>query len=214
MTKRTIQFYGQGLSPDTVEITVTLQGQTVFSGSVFTALDILPADELPVLFSINTLDVADQGSFPITVTPTVGNVIMSSVLANYTLVINPIFTPAQWEIITDPNKSAETKEIISSLANPPFSEAEQEILNNPETPQSEKDAIFAAHGVSYTVSSGADGFTDDFWEGDSRTNVTINGVVPAEPPTPRPENLEGDWGYLVPNNQTMAFDLNVIAGVE
>lgn len=214
MTQRTIQFYGQGLGSGTAEITVTFQGQTVYTGPVPTAPNILPPSNQYLLFSINTLEVADQGSFPVTVTPTVEDVNMTYVLANYTSIINPIFTPAQWEIITDPSKSAETKEIISSLATPPFNEAEQEILNNPETPQSEKDAIFAAHGVSYTVSSGPDGFTDDFWEGDSRTNVTIDGVVPAEPPTPRPENFQGDWPYRVPNNQTMAFDLNVIAGVE
>jgi hypothetical protein len=139
---------------------------------------------------------------------------MTYVLANYTRIINPIFTPEQWEIITDPSKQDETKEIISSLANPLFSEAEQEVLDNPETPQSEKDAILAAHAVSYTVSTGADGFSDNFWEGDSRTNVTINGEALPYPPVPRPENFQGDWPYPVPNNQTMTFDLNLEAGIE
>lgn len=214
MTKRTIQFYGQGLGSGTAEITVTFQGQTVYSGPVPTAPTILAPNNQYLLFSVSTLEVADQGSFPVTVTPTVEDVNMTYVLANYTRIINPIFTPEQWEIITDPSKQDETKEIISSLANPLFSEAEQEVLDNPETPQSEKDAILAAHAVSYTVSTGADGFSDNFWEGDSRTNVTINGEALPYPPVPRPENFQGDWPYPVPNNQTMTFDLNLEAGIE
>lgn len=214
MTQRTIQFYGQGLGSATAEITVTLQGQTVFSGPVSTAPDILPPDQIPVLFSLNNFAVTDQGSFPITITPTVGDVVVSKVLANYTLIINPVYTWDQWEIITDPSQQEQALEIISSLANPPFSEAELAVLVDPNTTQAERDAILAAHGVSYTVNTGADGFSDDFWEGDSRTNVTIDGQVPFEPPTPRPDNFEGDWGYVVPNDQVMTFDFNLTAGVE
>ena len=214
MAKRTVQFYGQGLGPDTTEITVTFQGQTVFSGPVPTFLGILPPEEIPVLFSINDLDVTDQGSFAVTVTPTAQEVIVSKVLANYTLIINPIYSWEQWEIITDSSKQEQALAIISSLANPPFTDAEIEILVNPDSTQQERDAILEAHGVSYTVSTGPTGFSDDFWDGDSRTNVTINGETPPEPPTPRPDNLQGDWGYLVPNNEIMAFDFNIEAGLE
>lgn len=214
MTQRTIQFYGQGLGSGTAEITVTFQGQTVYNGPIPTAPDVLPPAEMPVLFSINTLNVTDSGTFAVTITPTVEEVVVANVLANYTLIINPIYSWQEWEIITDPSKQEQALEIISSLANPPFSESELAILSNPDSTQQERDAILAAHGVSYTVSSGPDVFLDDFWDGDSRTNVTINGQIPPSPPVPRPENLEGDWTYYVPTNQTMAFDFNLEAGLE
>lgn len=214
MTQRTIKFYGQGLASGTAEITVTLQGQTVFSGPVYTSPDILAPEHIPVLFSLNNFAVTDQGSFPITITPTVGDVVVSKVLANYTLIINPVYTWDQWEIITDPSQQEQALEIISSLANPPFSEAELAVLVDPNSTQAERDAILAAHGVSYTVNTGSTGFSDDFWEGDSRTNVTVGGQVPPEPPTPRPGDLQGDWGYVVPNNQVMTFNFNLTAGVE
>lgn len=214
MTKRTIQFYGQGWGVNTTEITATFQGQTVYTGPVPTFSDVLPQNEMPVLFSVDSLDVTDQGAFAVTITPTSGDLVVSYVLANYTLIINPIYSWEQWEIITDSSKQAQALEIISSLANPPFSDAEIEILVNPESTQQERDAILAAHGVSYTVSTGPTGFSVAIWDSDSRTNVTINGEVPIAPPVPRPANLQGDWVYYVLANQPMAFDLNIVAGLE
>jgi hypothetical protein len=214
MTQRTIQFYGQGLGENPAEITVTFQGQTVFSGPVPTAPSILsPESEQFLLFSVNALDVTDAGSFAVTVTPTVESVVMSYVLANYTLIINPVYTWEQWEIITDSSKQDQALEIISSLATPPFTEAELAVLTNPDSTIEERDAILEAHGVAYTLSTGADGFSDDFWQGDSRANVTLDGV-PEPTPEPRPAGEEGDWGYVVPSGKVIAFDLNVEAGVE
>ena len=190
MTKRTIQFYGQGLGSATTEIIATFQGQTVYSGPVPTASTILAPNNQYLLFSVDALDVTDQGSFAVTITSTVEDVNMTYVLANYTLIINPVYTWEQWEIISDPSKKEQGLEIISSLASPPFTEAELAVFVDPNTTREERDAILAAHGVSYTVSTGPDGFSDKCWS--------------TEPQMPE----------LMSTNQTLEFELNLEAGIE
>jgi hypothetical protein len=215
MTTRTLNFYGQGWGPTTAEITVTLAGQTVYQGPIPTIPEQPPTNhfEAKLLFSVTTLDVTDQGAFLMTVTPTVGNVVMSTILTNYVPVPNPVYSPEQWEIVTDPAKSQESYAIITSLANPPFSEAELAVLVDPNSTNQERDAILAAHGVEYMVSSESDGFYDLFWQGDCRTNVTINDV-PQATPDPRPDGLAGDWVWVVYNNSLLSYTLNLDAGLE
>lgn len=213
MTTRTFQFYGQGWGPTTAEITVTLAGQTIYSGPIPT-IPQKPSFVEPVfLFTASALDVTDQGAFAMTVKPTVGGVIMSQIYANYVAVPNPIYTPEQWAIVTDPSKQAESYAIISSLANPPFSSAEVDVLNSSSSTDAEKNAILAAHGVQYITSTGPTGFEDLFWQGDCRTNVTIDGV-PQYTPQPRPDGYAGDWSWAVNNNSVLAYDLNLDAGLE
>jgi hypothetical protein len=103
MTARTFQFYGQGWGSQTAEITVTLAGQTLYSGPIPT----IPNQPFPLidsvlLFSASALDVSDQGEFNVSVTPTVGNVDLGTILTNYVAIANPIYTPEQWAIVTDP----------------------------------------------------------------------------------------------------------------
>jgi hypothetical protein len=213
MTTRTFQFYGQGWGPTTAEITVTLAGQTIYSGPIPTVPQ-KPSPVVPVfLFTASVLDVTDQGTFAMTVQPTVGEVFMSQIFANYVAVQNPIYTPEQWAIITDPSKQAESHEIISSLAQPPFSPAEVDVLNSSTSTDAEQNAILVAHGVQYMTSTGSDGFEDLFWQGDCRTNVTINGV-PQQTPQPRPDGYTGDWSWAVNNNSVLAYDLNLDPGLE
>lgn len=217
MTTRTFQFYGQGWGSTTAEITVTLAGQTVYSGPIPTVPEkpvTTPGVFNPVLlFSVSTLAVSDQGGFTMTVQPTVGNVIMSQIYANYVPVPNPIYSPEQWAIITDPSKQAESYGIISSLATPAFSSAEIDVLNSSTSTDTERNAILEAHGVQYMVSTGPSVFEDLFWQGDCRTNVTIDGVAQTTP-QPRPDGYVGDWNWVVNNNSILQYTLNINIGLE
>lgn len=214
MTARTFQFYGQGWGQQTAEITVTLAGQTLFSGPIPTVPEQpVPLTNPVLLFSASALDVSDQGAFSMTVTPTVGNVEWVKILTNYVSVANPIYTPEQWAIITDPAQQQESYAIINSLASPPFSASELGVLQDPNSTEEEKNAILAAHGVSYMVSTGPAGFSSYFWPGDCRTNVTIDGA-PGPAPVPRPEDAIGDWNYSVYTDRTLSCTFNINAGLE
>lgn len=214
MTARTFQFYGQGWGPQTAEITVTLAGQTLYSGFIPTVPDQpVPLVDPVLLFSASALDVSDQGTFNVTVTPTVGNVAMGTILTNYVAIANPIYTPEQWTIVTDPAQEQQGYDIINSLASPPFSPSELGVLQDPASTVEEKNAILAAHGVAYTVSTGADEFSDCFWQGDCRSNLTIDGV-PVSAPIPRPDELTGDWVWSINTGQLCTFTFNMNAGLE
>lgn len=91
MTNRTVQVYGQATkngNPTTGNITATLNGNTVFSGSV-------PASIAPsILFSFE-VDMALEGSIPMTVTIENCDVYMGGMLVNYCNegAVEPIPTP-------------------------------------------------------------------------------------------------------------------------
>jgi len=211
MTTRTFQFYGQGWGPETTEITVTLNGQTIFSGAIPTVPErppTAPGTLTPVLlFTGGEIDTAITGAFPMTVTVTAGNVIMCDIMGNYILVPNPIYTSAEWAVVTDPNQPEAAQAIIVSKANPPFSAEQIAVLDTYALWSPEAQALCAEHQCELYV-SGPAYFSDAIYDGDSRTNVIINGV-PQTTPDPRPDGLGGDWFWEVPTNQVMAFDLNI-----
>ena len=222
MTARTFQFYGQGWGPQTAEITMTSDGITIYSGPIPT----VPAEPLLIpgvgtptvlLFTTSILDVSDQGQFPVVITPTVGNVVVGKILANYVPIPNPIYTPEQFDIMTDPAKQDQIGKVYESLATPPFSVAEKAVLTDPATTEEERKAILAAHGVEYLpacfVSGGPDIFSTGFWEGDCKSQLAIDGIL--QPlPDPRPEYLSGNWDWTITTGQVLTFTLNVKVGLE
>jgi hypothetical protein len=222
MTARTFQFYGQGWGPQTAEITVTSNGITVYSGPIPT----VPAEPLVIpgvgtptvlLFTSSILNVSDQGQFPVVITPTVGNMVIGKILANYVPIPNPIYTPEQYDIMTYPAKQDQIGKVYESLATPPFSTAEIAVLSDPATTEEERRAILVAHGVEYLpacmVSSGPDSFGAGFWPGDCKSQLAIDGIL--QPlPDPRPEYLFGNWDWIITTGQVLTFTFNVRAGLE
>ena len=211
MTTRTFQFYGQGWGSETAEITVTLNGQTIFSGAIPTVPErppITPGALDPVLlFTGGEIDTTQTGLFPMTVTATKGNVVMCEVLGNYVLVPNPIYTPEQWAVVTDWTQPEAAQVIIVSKANPAFTAEEIDVLDNYALYSPEAQAICAEHQCELYV-SGPEYFSAAFNNGDSRYDVVIDGV-PQTTPEPRPEGLGGDWYWEVETNQTMTYNLNI-----
>jgi len=222
MTNRTLQFYGKGFGNDPVTISATVNGNLVYSGTISTEPQPLPFTwydwydpDLYVPLFTTQVPVEFSGNFPVQIAVTSGlGAKISEILANYAYVPNPVFTPEQFAIISGPDwNSPEAQNIIISLANPPFTSEEIAVWTNPDTPEIEINALLTAHGVSEYVSGGSDYYADSFWPGDSRTNVTLN-ENPVSPPVPRPTGLEGDWTWNVPVDSTLAFDLNINAGLE
>jgi hypothetical protein len=216
MTNRTIQFYGQGFGTTAAEISVTANGSQVFDGPVSTLDQPMPSnprwplDQSEILFSIE-VPVEFQGTVPMEITVNSGSgILFMAEFANYVPVPNPVYTPEQFAIVTSPDSGQEGLDIIASLANPPFTQEEIDILANPNTPEAEYRALLAIHNVSIYVSSGDQEFGDNFWPGDSRTNVTINGIPGSADRLP---GESGDWIWPVSVASTIAFTLNIDAGL-
>ena len=215
MTNRTIQFTGQGFGTSPVTVSVTANGASVYSGTVPAVDQPLPSSwynpaQYVILFNMS-LPVDFAGNFPMTVTVTSGTgILLATVLANYVPVPNPVYTPEQFAIVTSPDSGQEGLDIIASLANPLFTQEEIDILANPDTPEAEYRALLATHNVSIYVSSGDQEFGDWIWPGDSRTNVTINGIPGS---ADRLSGESGDWIWPVPVTSTLAFTLNINAGL-
>lgn len=210
MVTRTIQFLGQGYGNSPASVTVTANGNSVFSGTVDTIDAPVPdmpnfdlQSEMKVLFTMD-VDSAFSGEIPMTCQVTNSTILFAQVFANYSEIPNPAMTAAQYSYIT--NNKAERKGlyIYEAIASPPFSPAEITILENPATPDEEFYAIIDSHGASANVSSGATGFAK-FTNTDVRNTVTINGI----PQTPDHSGLEGTWWWSINNGSTLAYNLEV-----
>ena len=213
MPNRTVQIKGYGYGSTTCSANVNYNGATVFSGTIPT-LDqaqvfFIPSDQVTI-FTFE-IDVAATGTFPLTINITGGNAAyIEQVLSNYMPLPNPVYSASDWAIITDPaSTSAQKLAVFEPLAVPPLSEEDIAVLQQG-TESPEAQAVLAAHGLSYFVSSGA----DNYWEissPQSKSNVLINGssFTPVNPPA-------GEWGWEVPvvsGTGTFACDLIVTAGL-
>ena len=87
MTNRTVRMTGCGFGMTTATITALLDGQEIFSGSIPTLdqpLPALPDDELPnkILFTFE-IPMSQYGTFPMSVTVEHSTVFFSQITANY-----------------------------------------------------------------------------------------------------------------------------------
>ncbi len=217
MANRTFKFYGQGWGPSPAQITVTFNGQNIFSGAIPTVPDRPPTGPgffTPVyLFTGGELDVAASGSFSLTVTVDQGNLVLSDLTSNYVPVPNPVFTPEQFAVLQQGTDSAQISQICYSMANPPFTDEEKQMLDSLPTDAASAqivDQARADHNVS-TFVSGADYFSPDFWPEDSRKNVVIDGE-PQNVPDPRPDGLIGDWNWRILEGQVLTCEVDVLPG--
>jgi hypothetical protein len=219
MTNRTIKFNGQGFGNVPVTVTVTANDNIVYQGAINTVDQPLPLpsyhpDPVATLFDLQ-IPLDFVGSFPMSVTCDTGfGMFLLDSDANYNLIPNPIYTPEQFAIVSGPNKSPAGLDIFESLANPPLSQQDIDVLSDPNSTESECDAIVSQHGLSIWLSSGADSYNNDFYNGDARTTVALDGQ-PVEPPTPRLPGYTGDWTWIIPVGSTLTFVFNVeYPGVE
>jgi hypothetical protein len=212
MTIRTVKIQGLAYGSVPAEITVTANGNTVFSGAVSTLDQPLPTLPDPSLSASTVtlctfeIDQTFVGQIPMTCEVTQGTVIFAQILANYSTILNPVYTPEQLTVIGDPAvpTTQEQVAILTTLANPPLSQVDIDMLLDPNLRVEDYDVILAAHNLTLSSSSGADGYAK-IDNTDPRSNVQINGVVQA----PDHTDLPGAWWWPISSGSTLAYNLDV-----
>jgi hypothetical protein len=189
----------------------------VFSGQIptldSTTVARLP-DEQTVLMSFE-VPIELSGTFPVVIEFTGDDVYVAKVLANYSKQLNPIYTPAEMAIISNPATTLSEKLAIwTPLADPAFTS--EDIATLETGTREEKDAVLAQCGLSPVISSGPEAFIPVSSPTQYKINVNINDVAVA-PPDPLPLGVTGEWGWEIPsidNVGTCSFDLVINQGLE
>ena len=211
MANRTVQLLGQGYGSTPAQITVTANGNPVFSGPVNTVdqpSPVLPNLDINLFGVLCTfeIDQAFTGQIPMTCAVSTGTVTFAQIYANYVATPNPVYTPEQMTILTSypPASQAERVTIFTQVANPPLSQTDIDTLLDPAATQEQKNAIIAAHNCTTFISSGVDGFgcVDNI---DPRSSVTIDGIAQ----TPDHGELSGIWWWQINAGSTLSYQLNV-----
>jgi hypothetical protein len=213
MTNRTVYFKGQAFGASPANIAVSLDGNVIFSGTV-------PAENNPptprpetfITLFTTELPVTFSGTMPMTVQVISGTVVFASVLADYALVPNPVFTGEQFLTVSNTSAPiADRMAIWTALATPPLTPEETATLEA--GPESSRWPILQAHGISSYISGGpGEANLNSLFNGpydDPRTNVVIDDIPQV---TPEPRDEDGTWMWMVSAGSTMTCTLNVSAG--
>lgn len=210
MANRTVQILGQGYGVNPAQITVTANGNTVFSGAVNTVDQTLPALpnqdlSLPNILCTFEIDQTFTGQIPMTCAVSTGTVIFANILTNYRFIPNPVYTPEQLAILNNPTTTeAERVAIYTQVANPPLSQSDIDTLLDPAATFQQKNAIIVSHNCTTYISSGVNGF-GPIDPTDARSSVTIDGIAQ----TPDHGELPGTWWWKINTGSTMAYQLDV-----
>ena len=210
MANRTVQILGQGYGSSPAQITVTANGNTVFSGTVSAVDQPLPplpnlAITLSEILCTFEIDQAFTGQIPMTCVVSSGTVIFAQIFANYVSIPNPVYTPEQITILTSPTTTqAERVTIYTQVANPPLSQTDIDTLLDPAATQEQKNEIIEAHNCTTEIWSGVDGF-GAIDSTDARTSVAIDGIAQ----TPEHGDLPGTWWWTINTGSTLSYQLDV-----
>ena len=216
MAERTVVFKGLAYGATAATVQITANGVSVFSGTVTTQNQPVPAmpnSELvtAALFTM-TADTAFSGTIPMTCEVTNGTVIFAEVIANYSNKSNPIYTAEQLAILTSPDPNTSNPSInlqvtpiyVGAAAVPPLSEAEVATLYDVATTAEQYTAIINAHNLNPVINGGVD-HVSPISANDPRNSVSINGV----PQLPDRGDLAGVWWWTIPTGSTLSYDLEV-----
>jgi hypothetical protein len=212
MANRTIKFLGQGYGSTPAVITITANGNTVFSGPVDTVdqlRPVLPNESLNLTGTVGTfeIDQAFKGQIPMTCTVTSGTVIFAQIVVNNVYMSNPAYTPEQLAILKNPDTTqADRVAIYTPVADPPLSQQDIDTLLDPATTPEQAYAIQEAHNCQPYGYSGEDGWYPlNLTDSDPRNTVTIDGVLQ----TPDYQEFAGTWWWTVFAGSTMSYQLTV-----
>jgi hypothetical protein len=219
MTTRTVQMFGLAYGSSPAELAVTLDGISVYTGTVATSDTPIPS--MPNLSIVDStvefcnfeIPVEFDGTKPMICTVNNGTVIFAQTKVNYVPIQNPVFSESDLNIILNLSlPPSERVAVFASHAVPPFSAAEIAILESTDpVDQSAQLAIVTAHGVALQISSGSTGFYDINSGFEARANVVIDGT----PVTPQHSSeYEGTWWWKLASGSTMTYNLVVDAGLE
>jgi hypothetical protein len=212
MADRTLNFYGRAYGTETADITVLLNGNTIFSGTVPTqaTLSDEPADQ-ELLFS-TTIDTSTVGPLPMTYTVNSQNVLFAYVTSNYMSITNSAYDTTQQAVLTT-YEDPPTQELLNqkyaiwtTAAVPAFSAEETATILDVNTTSTIRSDILKSHGASLYI-TGSDAVSRCNGTSDARTNVYINGVIQTTP-DPRPTDEDGTWYWNVIQGSTMTCNLN------
>jgi hypothetical protein len=220
MTVRTIQNLGYGFGDTPATIVAKINGNVVFSGEIPTAPteDFDPRTSLQaLLFTFNTTVGAEE-TVSAEIEVTNSGVLLTRLAGNYSKIYwNPLFTPEQIEILSNPDSSkADRVAIYASYATPPFTAEEISFLET--TDATNGDArydLLLAHGVAPYEKSGPDNYAilrPDSNTVDPRSNVAINGVL--QPSHPAGSSTSGTWYWHVKQGEILTCNIFVNAGIE
>jgi hypothetical protein len=204
MAKRTLKFYGHGYAQTPVQIEATFDNQVVYTGTVPTlnevAFNRLP-EQQKVLFEVE-VDQDFVGKKPVSVTVTGGTLLLAHTYGSSVMYqSNPVYSALDFAVAENREAArADRVEIWKKLANPPLTDAEAYDLLTKS--YAEMHPILIAHGLElYTP-------TDEIlWtglaDGDSKTNVYINGIPKVVPAG------NSDTSWEIADGGTITFDLNI-----
>ncbi len=210
MANRTVQIRGQGYGPSPAQITVTANGNTVFSGTIATVDQPWPAlpslaINLPEILCTFEIDLAFTGQIPMTCTVNSGTTIFAAIFANYVPIPNPVYTPEQIATLTNPDTTqADRVAIYTQVASPPLSQQDIDTLLDPASTPEQKNTILVAHNCRPYISSGASGY-GPIDNTDPRSSVTIDGIAQ----TPDRTDLQGPWWWEILTGSSLAYQLDV-----
>lgn len=210
MANKTIKFYGRGFGATPASVNVVYNGVTVYTGTVPTVNEAptpLPGVDPTTLDVLFTLDVPVEysGFAPMSVEVTAGAVTLGDESDNYAKIMNPVFTPEQWAIVSSPTSTLEERIAVrTAVANPPLSSEDEAILLDPDASASEKQTILVDHNAQNYISSGPSNFIRV--NSETKVNVQLNGL-PTEPV--RRADEDGIWYWLIPTNGILSFDYQV-----
>lgn len=218
MVTRTIQLLGQGYGPSPAEISVTLNGNTVFSGTVSTVnepVPPLPSDPLPPVVVLCTFTVDqdfwsyDNLEIPMTCQVNNGTVVFAEIFANYSPQPNPVYTSEQQAVLNNPASTmAQKLPIYEQAATPPFTQEDIDALLDPNTPANVARSILWHHSATSWTTTGPDGF-NYIGNTDARNDVEVNGI----PQTPDHSDLPGTWWWIIPTGSTLSYNLDLSAPI-
>ena len=223
MTNRTLQFWGSGYATsgtEPISITAELNNIIVYSGTIPTDYisepSLLPDDQV-LLFTCE-VPMNFAGTYPMEIyidNPVGVKVYFEQIYSNFMNIFNPVYSPAQVEILSNPAATQSEKvDVAIQCAVPPLTQEEIAILysTDPAEQSIQKDIIIA-HNLQLTVSSGPIGWQSADTSNDPRSNVVVNGVALSRLADPL-----GTWGWMVIFNAEMSgsitCDLTLDAGYE
>jgi hypothetical protein len=222
MTNRTLQFCGSAYAfagSEPISMTADLNNSVVYSGTIPTEYttepSVQPADQV-VLFTCEVpMNFAGTYLMNIYLDNPVGvNVYFEQIYSNYMAIVNPVYSPAQVEILKYGLVKSDKVDILIECAVPPLTQGEIAILNEgADFSNPIQQDIIIAHNLPLYISTGPDVWSPVDDNNDPRSNVVINGVA-----VPRDVDPPGPWGWMVIFNAetsgSISYDLTLISGYE
>jgi hypothetical protein len=222
MTNRTLQFWGGGYATggtEPISITADLNNSVVYSGTIptnyTTEPSVQPADQVLLFTCEVPMDFA--GTYPMIINldnPVGVNVYFEQIYSNYRAIVNPVYSPAQVEILKYGLVKSDKVDILIECAVPPLTQGEIAILNEgADFSNPIQQDIIIAHNLLLYISTGPDVWTPVDNDNDPRSNIVINGF-----PTSRALTPTGPWGWMVifdaETSGSISYDLTLVSGYE